>query len=45
MILLELKVVRVDGILYDDKKLTTAAGRRCDFVDAKVARYINSQSY
>ncbi|KAK1864091.1 hypothetical protein I4F81_006641 [Pyropia yezoensis] len=44
-VLLELKVVRVNGILYDDEELTKAAGRRGDFVDAKVDSYLNSLSY
>lgn len=44
-LLLELKVVRVNGILYDDDELNEAAKRSGDFVDAKVDRYINSLSY
>ncbi|KAK1861992.1 hypothetical protein I4F81_004568 [Pyropia yezoensis] len=44
-VLLELKVVRVNGILYDYDELNEAAERSGDYVDAKVDYYINSLSY
>eukprot|EP00170_Pyropia_yezoensis_P004088 contig_16856_g4099 len=44
-VLLKLKVVRVNGVLYDDDEMTKAAERRGDFVDPKVDCYIYLLSY